>query len=88
MKKKFQSIDAFGQSLTLTYNGDGQFKTTLGASVTTVLGTILLAYFAYRSNVLVNRLSPLILKYSLSYNMTEVEEYRPQDTGFDFAFGI
>jgi len=44
MKNKFKSFDYFGQTVTFTYDGEDQFKTVLGASVSIVLMFILLAF--------------------------------------------
>lgn len=88
IKSKFKSIDAFGQSVSLTINGDDQFKTTFGAAVTAVLGFILFAYFVYRSYYLVNRFNPNVIKTSLIRNVSEVGEFYPAEYGFDFAFGL
>lgn len=48
----------------------------------------MVAYTAFRGYYLVNRLAPGIAKTSLIRPPEEDISFRPQDTGFDFAFGL
>ena len=61
----------------LTLNGEDQFKTIFGASVTTVLSIIMLAYLCYRSYYLVNRYNPNVIKTTLIKNLTEAGVFTP-----------
>jgi len=72
----------------LTWNGEDEYKTTFGASVSTVLILILLAYSAYRLFFLVNRFNPTVSKTTLIRDPEEDMPFRPQDFGFDFSFGL
>ena len=48
MKEKFNSIDMFGQPISLTWNGEEEYKTSLGAALSTILIILLLAYSGTR----------------------------------------
>lgn len=48
MKEKFNSIDMFGQPISLTWNGEEEYKTSLGAALSTILIIVLLAYSGTR----------------------------------------
>ena len=88
MREKFKTVDLFGQSVNLTWNGEDNYKTTFGASISSVLIVILLAYTSYRIYYLVNRNNPTISKTTFIRDPSQEEEFRPQDLGFDFAFGL
>ncbi|CDW85794.1 UNKNOWN [Stylonychia lemnae] len=88
MKDKFKSLDYFGQTVTFTYDGADQFKTTFGASVSLVLILILMLFGVYKFVYLVNRWNPNVIKTSFLRDLKEEPAFRPQDLGFDFAFGI
>lgn len=59
-----------------------------GAIASIFIITLLIAYSVVRANVLFNKLNPQISKSSSQYNLNEEDEYRPQELGFDFAFGL
>ncbi|CDW71429.1 UNKNOWN [Stylonychia lemnae] len=88
MRNRFKSIDYFGQSVTFTYNGEDQFKTLFGAAISLVLMIVLLAFGIYKFVYLVNRWNPNVIKTSFLRDLKEEPAFRPQDLGFDFAFGI
>jgi hypothetical protein len=88
MREKFKTVDLFGQSVNLTWNGEDNYKTTFGAAISSVLIVILLAYTSYRIYYLVNRNNPTISKTTFIRDPSQEEEFRPQDLGFDFAFGL
>jgi hypothetical protein len=88
LSSKFKSIDIYGQSINLTYRGSESFKTTSGALTSLFVLGVLLAYTAYRSYVLFNRINPDISKKGLMRDLNSEEPFRPQDFGFDLAFGI
>jgi hypothetical protein len=71
-----------------TYNGEDQFKTILGATASIIIMAILAAFAISKFNELVNRLNPNVIKSTFLRNLTLSEPYRPQDLGFDFAFGL
>lgn len=50
MKEKFNSIDMFGHPISLTWNGEEEHKTSLGAAFSTILILVLLAYSVVRIN--------------------------------------
>ena len=57
-KEKFKSMDMFGQKPRLTWNGEEHYKTLWGATISIIISAIMLVYFSYRINVLVNRIDP------------------------------
>jgi hypothetical protein len=48
MKEQFKSLDLFGQQVSLTWNGQDQYKTSIGASVSSIIRIILIAYTVKR----------------------------------------
>ena len=88
MKDQFKSVDLFGQSVNLTWQGEDQYKTSLGASISWVIVIIMLAYTIFRLHYMVNRLSPSIAKTTLIRDPNADAPFKPQETGFDFAFGL
>ena len=59
-----------------------------GASVSTIILILMLAYSAYRLVYMVERLNPTITKTTLIRSEADDLPYRPQDSGFDFAFAM
>jgi len=49
---------------------------------------LLTAYSLYTLYYMINRLSPSITKTTMIRPSDEEEPFRPQDVGFDFAFGL
>jgi lipopolysaccharide export LptBFGC system permease protein LptF len=76
-KESFKTIDKFGQSVGLTWNGEDEYKTTFGASVSTILIVILMAYSAYRLFYLANRYNPTVSRTTLIRPPEEDEPFRP-----------
>ena len=83
-----KNCDFYGQQINLTYKGDNSFKTTPGAVVSILITALLLAFSIYKLYVLVNRQDTNISKSSLMRDLKSEPAFRPQDYGFDFAFGI
>lgn len=84
----FRSIDLFGQSVNFTYDGEDQFKTTFGAVLSLIIILILLGFGIYKAVYLFSKFNPNVIKTTLMYDISDLQEYRPQDLGFDFSFGI
>ena len=55
MKEKFKSVDLFGQSVNLTWNGEDEYKTMFGASISWVLRIVITAFFISKFVILVTR---------------------------------
>lgn len=87
-KRGFKSIDLFGQTVSLTWNGEEEYKSILGAAVSTVILVLLIAYTIYRFYAMTNRLSPLMSLTKLIRQVEDSEPYRPQELGFQFGFGL
>jgi hypothetical protein len=62
MRDNFRSLDMFGQSVSFTWNGEDQYKTTYGASFSMIITLMMLAYTAYRTFYFINRLNPNVTK--------------------------
>ncbi len=88
LKEKFKSVDYFGQSVSLTWNGEDQYKTVLGASVSWIIFIVIIAYSAYRLVYMVERRNPSVARLSTIRPPEEDLPFKPQDMGFDFAFGL
>ena len=50
--------------------------------------SILMAYTAFKSYVLFNKVNPNISKAEFIRNLDSEGEFRPYKMGFDFAFGL
>jgi hypothetical protein len=74
--------------VTLTWQGEDTFKTMIGATLTWLISFLVFAYGAYRLFYLVNRFNPSITKTTLIKSSNEDLPFKPQETGFDFAFGL
>ena len=77
VQRNFKSIDLFGQSVNLTWNGEDQYKTGFGASISFVLLLILLAFSSYKLYYLVNRFNPNLTKTTLIRSPEEEKAFRP-----------
>ena len=75
--RNFKSIDLFGQSVNLTWNGEDQYKTGFGASISFVLLLILLAFSCYKLYYLVNRFNPNLSKTTLIRQPEDEKAFRP-----------
>jgi len=77
MKERFKSVDLFGQQVGLTWQGEDQYKTSFGASISWVILVIMIAYTAFRGFYLINRLAPGIAKTTLIRPPDEDITFRP-----------
>jgi hypothetical protein len=77
MKNKFKAVDLFGQSVNLTWNGEEQYKTTIGAALSTLIWIVMIAYTVMRFTELVTRSNPSISKYSLIRTPSEDLPFKP-----------
>eukprot|EP00347_Sterkiella_histriomuscorum_P019663 403340763 len=88
MKDQFKGFDWFGQTVQLTYKGEDQYRTVLGAAVSFVLIAILLGFGIFKAFYLFSRYNPEITKISLLRDMSLGEIFDPTSSDFDFAFGL
>lgn len=88
LREKYKSVDLFGQGVSLTWNGEDTFKTTVGASLSWLIMAVMAAYTFYRLYYMAARLNPTITKTSLIKGPDEDLPFSPQEKGFDFAFGL
>ena len=88
MKEQFKSVDLFGQSFSLTWHGEDQYKTSFGASISWIIMIIMVAYTVFRLHYLVNRMAPTIAKTTLIRDPKDDAPFKPYESGFDFAFGL
>ena len=72
----------------LTYKGDDTFKTTPGAIASIFVIAVLAAFSFYRVFIFLNRINPSVSKQGFFRDLNQEPLYRPQDYGFDIAFGI
>jgi hypothetical protein len=82
------SLDIFGEQINLTYKGRETFTTLPGAFGSLIILLTILAFTVFRFYVMVNRLYPTITQQTQMRDLNFEEPYRPQDKGFDFAFGL
>ncbi len=74
--------------MNLTINGEDEYKTMWGAMMSTIIWIIVIAYTIYRFYYMILRLNPNIARTTLIKTADEDEPFNPQETGFDFAFGL
>jgi hypothetical protein len=51
-----RKLDVFGVHINMTYEGYESFKTLFGAFLSIIVGIILLSFFAFKGNIMFNRL--------------------------------
>ena len=82
------SLDIFGEHINLTYKGRDKFTTLPGALGSLLILITILAFTVFRFYVMVNRLYPTITQQVQMRDLNFEGPYRPQEKGFDFAFGL
>lgn len=82
------SLDLFGEQVKMTYKGRDTFTTLPGSLASLIILMIVLAFTGYRLNILVSRKHPNVTEQILMKDLNLEEPYRPQEDGFDFAFGL
>lgn len=65
----------FGQGLSLTWNGEDQFRTMVGATLSWLILIMMIAYSAYRLYYMINRLNPSVGKTTLIRGADEEESF-------------
>lgn len=88
MKDQFKGFDWFGQTVQLTYKGEDQYRTMLGASVSFVLMLVLIGYGIFKTTYLFSRFNPEITKISLLKDMSLGEVFDVSESDFYFAWGL
>lgn len=77
MKDQFKGFDWFGQTVQLTYKGEEQYRTLLGAFVSFILILVLTGYGTFKAYYLFSRFNPEITKISLLKDMSLGEVFDP-----------
>jgi hypothetical protein len=72
----------------LTYKGDSTFKTTIGAAVSLVIMTILVAYAVYLAISMFAKTQSSVQNTSLILDLNSIDPFSPSEVGFDLAFGV
>jgi D-alanyl-lipoteichoic acid acyltransferase DltB (MBOAT superfamily) len=87
--------DVFGKRVQFTYKGRSTYKTTIGAMVTILLGTIMAFFFVYEFYVIFSYKHPKVsVKVQLSDFVTNPDTWSekaamdPWELGFDIAFAL
>jgi hypothetical protein len=75
-RENFKTIDFFGQSINLTWNGEDTFKTTFGASVSLILILILIGYSIVSAIDLFTLANPNVTKTTLMQTNDDIP-FRP-----------
>jgi hypothetical protein len=88
VKNKFKSLDIYGESVSLTYNGSGVYQTCFGAWVTVLILMTVFAFSAYKTFRLFNRVNPDMATLNMIRDLSEEDVVRAQDYGFDIAFKV
>ena len=78
----------FGESISITWNGEDTYKTMPGATLSWIILIIMAAYSIYRIIYMVNRWNPAVAKTTLIKTAEEDLPFSPSETGFDFAFSL
>ncbi len=74
--------------MSLTYKGEGQFKTFPGAIASLFVLMTLFAFATYRMIILVTRDDPNVSKQSFMRDLDQEQPLIPSDYGFNLAFGF
>src|SRR4051794_34837820 len=85
VRSAFKEIDIFGHSIDLTHNGEHEYKTTFGATVTMGLVFLIIGYMGNEIKSVLNR-NPTISTTSFFKNL--IHDHSPQiynSSTFDFA---
>ena len=77
LKDKYKSVDMFGQSVGLTWNGEDTYKTIPGAVFSWGILIMLSIYAIYRLIYMVNRFNPSLSKVTLIRPADEDLPFRP-----------
>ena len=88
-KDKITSRDLFGIPVSLTYDGEGEFKTGIGGFVSVIVTLILLAYSIQLFKVLVMRESATVTKNTVQTDLTyDPTRHELSQNGFDFGVAL
>ena len=60
----YKSFDLFGQPVTLRYQGDDNYKSVVGATISMSIFGLMLAYFVWSFIIFLNRGSPIFSSVS------------------------
>jgi len=88
MGRAFKSIDIYGRSVQLTYKGEDSYKTCLGAFVTYIVLGLLLSFSGFGLYRMFERINPDVSLKTFVRDLNLEGPYKPEDQGFDIAFGI
>jgi hypothetical protein len=58
-------FDMFGQEISFTWNGEEQFKTGFGATVTLILFAVLIAFGGLKADDLFNKKNPIVSRRNI-----------------------
>lgn len=83
-----KELDLFGQTVSMTWNGEEKFNTTFGAVVTICLIAVLIGFSVFRAIDVFKRLNPMVSKTTFLRYENDGVTFRPREEGFDFAFGF
>jgi len=89
--KQFRNLDLFGLRMEWTVNGAQKFKTYVGAVLTVVIGTIILAFGIRKFIEMYTVSNPDIKSFPLKINLTDPKNpysYQPTSSNFNIAFGF
>jgi len=86
--RKFKNLDIYGHQISLTYKGSDTFKTKLGALISVIVRTMLLAFASYKFNVLANKIEPDVSLKDNKRDLGKEPAFIPNKYGFDFAIGM
>lgn len=78
----------FGRKVNFTVNGEEKYKTMYGATVSTFITFAMLAFTTFRFIGFVTRHDPMISMTSSRRKPSEDPAFKPQDSGFEFGFGL
>lgn len=78
----------FGRKVNFTVNGEEKYRTVYGATVSTFIAFVMLAFSTFRFIQFVTRYDPAISMTSSRRKPSEDPVFRPQESGFEFAFGL
>jgi len=74
-----KNFDLFGQTVSLTWNGEEKFNTTFGAVVTLFLFGVLIGFSVYRTVDVFKRMNPMVSRTNFLRLEDDSFYYDPED---------
>ena len=86
LRNHYKKMDLYGKNLTLTFEGEDQHHTYVGATLTTCIMIFLIVYGSFQLQTMFNRSNTKVNEKNIYVDLTTTyTNYTLQNYGFDFA---